>query len=99
MYSSIFTISPMQLRKQRPTLTYLNSLVGSNCGVNVDDCASQPCHFGGKCQDQENGFFCLCSPGYEGEICDQGNLVKLYYNESKIAINWVFNHLYTCKYS
>jgi hypothetical protein len=46
--------------------------LGANCGVNVNDCASQPCKFGGKCQDQENGFICLCLPGYEGEVCDQG---------------------------
>jgi hypothetical protein len=46
--------------------------VGANCGVNVNECVSQPCKFGGKCEDQEDGFFCLCLPGYEGKVCDQG---------------------------
>ena len=50
--------------------------IGSNCGVNIDECASQPCQFGGKCQDKEAGFHCLCSPGYEGRICDKGKLNK-----------------------
>ena len=46
--------------------------------MNINDCASQPCKFGGKCQDQENGFHCLCLPGYEGEVCDQGTILNFY---------------------
>ena len=52
--------------------------VGKNCNEDIDDCESQPCKFGGKCRDKENGFICRCLPGYEGKLCDQGILrVKL----------------------
>ena len=33
--------------------------------------------------DDVNGYFCECSPGYEGTLCDQGetqNPIKYYLN-------------------
>lgn len=43
---------------------YFSSL-GSNCEINENDCASNPCKHG-LCQDGINEYKCLCSPGYAG---------------------------------
>ena len=42
---------------------------GTNCDVEVDECASNPC-VNGDCADQVNAFECLCYPGWEGTNCD-----------------------------
>ncbi|KAK2120294.1 hypothetical protein P7K49_001680 [Saguinus oedipus] len=41
-------------------------LAGADCSVEVDECASQPCLNGGRCQDLPNGFQCHCPDGYAG---------------------------------
>lgn len=47
---------------------------GTNCEVNIDDCASYgsssegPCHHG-RCLDGINSFSCLCDRGYTGHLC------------------------------
>uniref|UniRef100_A0A8C6T0D6 Delta-like protein n=1 Tax=Neogobius melanostomus TaxID=47308 RepID=A0A8C6T0D6_9GOBI len=35
----------------------------------VDECASSPCLNGGRCQDDVNGFQCLCLAGFSGNLC------------------------------
>ncbi|XP_075415171.1 protein crumbs homolog 2 [Tenrec ecaudatus] len=44
---------------------------GEDCGVDVDECASQPCVSGGRCQDLPNGFKCHCPDGYTGLTCQE----------------------------
>ncbi|XP_045146134.1 protein crumbs homolog 2 [Echinops telfairi] len=44
---------------------------GDDCGVDVDECASQPCVSGGRCQDLPNGFKCHCPDGYTGLTCQE----------------------------
>ncbi|XP_034519619.1 protein crumbs homolog 2 [Ailuropoda melanoleuca] len=44
---------------------------GDECGVDVDECASQPCLNGGRCQDLPNGFQCHCLDGYTGVACQE----------------------------
>jgi hypothetical protein len=41
----------------------------------VNDCASSPCKNGGSCEDQLNGYKCLCVDGYEGHDCQVGMLL------------------------
>nr|XP_044994808.1 brevican core protein isoform X1 [Jaculus jaculus]XP_044994809.1 brevican core protein isoform X1 [Jaculus jaculus] len=36
------------------------------------DCIPSPCHNGGTCLEEEEGFRCLCLPGYGGDLCDVG---------------------------
>ena len=39
-----------------------------HCGVNTDECASDPCQNGATCNDQINGYDCTCAPGYAGKF-------------------------------
>ncbi|XP_075834751.1 brevican core protein isoform X1 [Microtus pennsylvanicus] len=36
------------------------------------DCIPSPCHNGGTCLEEKEGFRCLCLPGYGGYLCDVG---------------------------
>ena len=46
-------------------LFYLYFL-GENCSVNIDECESEPCQNGGICEDQINGYACICAAGFAG---------------------------------
>ena len=45
--------------------------------LDVDDCASSPCHNGGTCNDGIFAFTCSCPSGYGGKTCQDllGNLI------------------------
>lgn len=43
---------------------------GEKCEVDVNECDSNPCHHGGTCIDQSNGFTCHCPPGWVGPSCE-----------------------------
>ena len=40
--------------------------------TDIDECVSNPCHNGGTCKDEVNGFRCDCPPGYQGLNCAVG---------------------------
>ena len=44
--------------------------LGTNCDVNIDDCASSPCANGGVCQDLLDGYNCQCPFLFEGANCE-----------------------------
>ena len=42
------------------------------CQYPINECESNPCVNGGRCQDQVGRFFCNCEgTGYEGATCGQ----------------------------
>nr|XP_022314607.1 neurogenic locus notch homolog protein 1-like [Crassostrea virginica] len=43
---------------------------GKDCETNIDDCASNPCLYGGTCTDLVNGYQCTCPVGYLGQRCE-----------------------------
>lgn len=47
-----------------------NHFAGENCEVDVNECESNPCHHGGTCIDQSNGYTCHCPPGWVGGSCE-----------------------------
>ena len=58
-------------RSVRDFPTYLvNCNSGTNCDVNIDDCASSPCSNGGVCQDLLDGYNCQCPFLFEGVNCE-----------------------------
>ncbi|TRY63548.1 hypothetical protein TCAL_08301 [Tigriopus californicus] len=42
---------------------------GSNCEIDIDECANSPC-LHGECQDGIAHYFCVCNDGYEGQNCE-----------------------------
>uniref|UniRef100_A0A8C2GDN5 Notch receptor 2 n=1 Tax=Cyprinus carpio TaxID=7962 RepID=A0A8C2GDN5_CYPCA len=42
---------------------------GEMCQVDIDECASTPCHNGAKCLDRPNGYECECAEGFTGTLC------------------------------
>lgn len=42
-----------------------------NVYTDADQCASNPCQNGGRCDDQYQSYVCQCAEGYEGRNCEQ----------------------------
>uniref|UniRef100_A0A1I8I8R4 Cubilin n=1 Tax=Macrostomum lignano TaxID=282301 RepID=A0A1I8I8R4_9PLAT len=49
-------------------LSILQSAAGTDCEINIDDCASKPCA-NGLCSDLVNDYSCSCFTGWEGRNC------------------------------
>ncbi|XP_022919866.2 protein crumbs isoform X1 [Onthophagus taurus] len=47
----------------------VNGTIGLKCETNVNECESNPCHYG-KCIDQVGFYTCECNDGFEGKHCD-----------------------------
>ena len=55
-------------------------MTGRTCQIDVNECATEPCEFGGKCtQSSVGGFKCTCAAGYEGERCTEDKKLKKHY--------------------
>ncbi|KAM4641609.1 protein crumbs homolog 1 isoform 2-T3 [Discoglossus pictus] len=48
----------------------LPGFVGARCGIDIDECISDPCLNGGLCQNLPGRFHCMCDVNFAGERCE-----------------------------
>ena len=48
------------------TCICVNGWGGQNCTVNIDDCLTRPCYYGGTCHDKVGYYHCECPLGKTG---------------------------------
>lgn len=60
--------------------------------LDIDECASSPCQYGGICEDAVNSYTCSCLMGSAGTNCENGKFVNRYYS-SNIKLNFKIIHL------
>lgn len=53
---------------------------GEMCQVDIDECASTPCHNGAKCLDRPNGYECECA---EGNILNSFEKISILHCDQK----------------
>uniref|UniRef100_A0A8C0F402 Slit guidance ligand 1 n=1 Tax=Bubo bubo TaxID=30461 RepID=A0A8C0F402_BUBBB len=44
--------------------------MGNNCSEDFDDCQDHRCQNNARCLDEVNGYSCLCTEGYSGQLCE-----------------------------
>ncbi|KAI3388079.1 hypothetical protein SNEBB_008263 [Seison nebaliae] len=59
---------------------------GFSCEFTSSYCSPSPCRNGGRCVLTSGGFFCLCSSGCWGDLCENQN------DETKCSINLCNSH-------
>jgi hypothetical protein len=46
--------------------------------ADISECSSNPCQNGGRCTDQVNGYSCTCVAGYNGNRCQNSELLAMF---------------------
>jgi len=65
-HGSLGIISHVSLLCCRFDCVCQDGFEGVLCGVETDECASNPCQHHGRCYDKLASYDCVCSPGYTG---------------------------------
>lgn len=51
---------------------FIQSLTINITFIDVNECANNPCQYGGTCHNKFNSYTCSCAPGFVGENCIGG---------------------------
>jgi Notch-like protein len=43
--------------------------------LDIDECSNNPCHNGATCYDGLDGYTCQCPAGWNGKLCETGQLL------------------------
>ena len=46
--------------------------------TDIDDCSPNSCQNGGTCIDDVNGFYCMCTDGWEGARCGISEFMNIF---------------------
>ena len=42
--------------------------------LELNECESSPCENEGSCEDQVDGYLCICASGFTGSECETGSV-------------------------
>ena len=72
--------------------------MGSQCDVNIDDCAGVSCSAHGVCLDGINSFTCDCAVGFTGDLCSEtvpieGNVYYTFSGQKMLTTSYTYLHI------
>lgn len=44
------------------------------CVIDVNECENSPCHNKGSCVNSDGSYACICTKGWQGYNCEEGNI-------------------------
>lgn len=66
----------MRRRNERGILSsfffFLSYMIFIYFLTDIDECKTNPCQNGGKCQNTEGSYMCQCTDGWTGQRCGKG---------------------------
>lgn len=68
----VFIIDLVQLSSYLPCCIYIYIDRDGYLTLDVDECASQPCHGNSYCTDEINSYHCTCQAHFTGQNCEIG---------------------------
>lgn len=48
--------------------------------LDVNECDPDPCQNGATCFQGEASFLCVCAPGWQGALCEEGTVCFIVYH-------------------
>ena len=61
-------------------------------GIDVNECASNPCLNGGSCIDLIGRFSCRCPEGFDGKNCENGLFNIIIFNTFILIVFYLTEH-------
>ena len=73
------TLAILDMTKKKLIQWLFNIAISITAFVCQSACIRNPCKNNAKCQSgfTDKGYRCMCSDGYQGQACDEGNTVYM----------------------